>query len=136
MNIQGIFVNLPVEDINKTRTFWTNLGFSFNEKFSDERALCLILKKDHIHAMLVSKPMFSTFTNRPIATVDTTQVLLALEVESREKVDQTIQLALENGATKYRDSGDHGWMYYDAFADLDGHQWEVFFSDESLFPQS
>ena len=73
--------------------------------------------------------MFSTFTNRPIADGSTTQVLNAIEVESREQVDQIINLALANGATRYRESADHGWMYYDSFADLDGHQWEIMFTD-------
>ena len=41
------------------------------------------------------------------------------------------KLALENGATRYRESEDHGWMYYDSFADLDGHQWEIAWMDET-----
>ena len=49
----------------------------------------------------------------------------AIEVDSREQVDKIVRLALENGGTRYRDKADHGWMYYDRFADLDGHQWEV-----------
>lgn len=136
MNVKSIFVNLPVKDLQQTRNFWSKLGFSFNEQFSDEKALCLILNEGSIHAMLLKEEFFKTFTNRPIADGKTTQVLLALEVESREKVDSTIKTALSNGATRHRESADHGWMYEDAFTDLDGHQWEVFFSDATQFPQS
>lgn len=52
--MKAIYVNLPVKDLDKTRIFWTNLGFSFNEQFSNEQALCLEMKKDTIYAMLIS----------------------------------------------------------------------------------
>jgi predicted lactoylglutathione lyase len=131
-SLKAIYVNLPVRDLDKTRIFWTNLGFSFNEQFSNEQALCLEMKKDTIYAMLISHDLFKTFTHKPISDNSATQVLIAIEVETREKVDQLVSLAFENGATRYRDSADHGWMYYDSFADPDGHQWEVLFSDMTL----
>jgi predicted lactoylglutathione lyase len=129
MKVKSIFVNLPIKDLKKTRDFWTNLGFTFNEQFSDDRALCLVLNDGLIYVMLVTHEMFSTFTNRPIADGTTTQVLTAIQVESREEVDRIVKLAIENGATRYRESVDHGWMYYDCFADPNGHQWEVMFTD-------
>lgn len=135
MKVKSIFVNLPVKDLKRTRDFWTTLGFTFNEQFSDDRALCLVLNKGLIYSMLITHEMFSTFTNRPIADRTTTQVLTAIEVDSREQVDQIVKHALENGATRYREGKDQGWMYYDCFADLDGHQWEIMFTDSTQIPQ-
>ena len=135
MKVKSIFINLPINDLQKTRNFWTKLGFSFNEQFSDDRALCLILNDGQMYSMLITHDMFSTFTNRPIADNSTTQVLTALEVDSREKVDSIVKLAHENGGTRYRESADHGWMYYDSFADIDGHQWEILFTDPTQIPQ-
>lgn len=135
MNIRSIYINLPVKNIEKTREFWTKLGFGFNEHFSDEKALCLVLNHGNIYAMLISHEYYSTFTNRPIADGSTTQVLLAIDVSSRDKVDEIVRAALENGGTRYLEATDEGWMYYDRFADLDGHQWEVMFADESQIPQ-
>jgi predicted lactoylglutathione lyase len=135
MNVKSIFVNLPTKDLNKTREFWTSLGFSFNEQFSNDLALCLVLNEGLMYSMLISHEIFNNFTDRTIADGTTTQVLTALEVESREQVDKIVHLALENGATRYRESADHGWMYYDSFADLDGHQWEILFSDPVQIPE-
>ena len=135
MKVKSIYVNLPIKDINKTKDFWTKLGFSFNPQFSDEKALCLVLNEGLIYAMLLRQEFFSTFTNRPISDNSTTQVLNAIEVDSREKVDEIVKIALENGGTRYRESEDHGWMYYDSFADLDGHQWEVMFTDINQLPK-
>lgn len=135
MKVKSIFVNLPINDLAKTREFWTKLGFSFNENFSDDRALCLVLNDGLMYSMLITHDMFSTFTNRPITDGTTTQVLTAMEVDSREQVDKVVKLALENGAKRYRESVDHGWMYYDSFADLDGHQWEIMFTDPTQLQQ-
>ena len=128
-------MNLPIKDIGRTRDFWTKLGFSFNEQFSDDRAICLVLQEGQIYAMLITHDMFGTFTDRPIADGTTTQILTAIEVDSRAQVDKIIELALTNGATRYREGADHGWMYYDCFADLDGHQWEIMFTDPTQLPQ-
>lgn len=133
--IKSIYVNLPVEDLARSRSFWTKLGFSFNETFSDDKALCLMLNEGSICAMLLKREFFSTFTNRAVADHHTTQVLLAIEVDSRQKVDDNmVSAALENGATRYREAADHGWMYYDCIADPDGHQWEIMYSDPNQLP--
>ena len=131
MKINQIYVNLPVKDIQKTREFWTKLGFSINEQFSDEKAICVIMKEDHIYTMFLNEEFFQTFTNRPVAKGDTTQTLLAIGVNSREEVDNMVKTAVENGGSKYSEPQDHGWMYQNAFSDLNGHQWEVMFADVS-----
>lgn len=135
MKVKSIYVNLPIKNLSNTRDFWTKLGFSFNERFSDDKALCLVLNDGLMYSMLITHEMFSTFTNKPISDGSTTQVLTAIEVESREQVNKIVKLALENGATRYRESADHGWMYYDSFADPDGHQWEIMFTDTNQTPQ-
>ncbi|SIP86199.1 hypothetical protein SAMN05880574_1017 [Chryseobacterium sp. RU37D] len=134
MQINQIYVNLPVKDVQKTRAFWTKLGFSVNEQFSDEKAICVVLKEDHIYAMFLKEEFFNTFTNRPIAKGDTTQTLLAIGVNSRDEVDTMVKTAIENGGSKYSEPQDHGWMYQNAFSDLNGHQWEVMFAEISQFP--
>lgn len=58
MNINQIYVNLPIKDVQKTRDFWTKLGFSINEQFSDEKAICVVMKEDHIYAMFLKEEFF------------------------------------------------------------------------------
>lgn len=134
MKINQIYVNLPVKDVQKTREFWTKLGFSINEQFSDEKAVCVVMKEDHIYTMFLKEEFFQTFTDRPVAKGETTQALLAIGVNSREEVDQVVKTAIENGGSTYSEPQDHGWMYQSAFSDLNGHQWEVMFADMSKLP--
>jgi uncharacterized protein len=126
-----IFVNLPVKDLNKTIEFFTNLGFRFNPQFTDENATCMIVGED-IFVMLLVEKFFKTFTKREICdTSKNTEVIVALSSESREKVDQMINKAIEAGGIEYREPQDHGWMYGRSFEDIDGHLWEIIYMDES-----
>jgi predicted lactoylglutathione lyase len=134
-NINAVYINLPIKDVARARAFWSKLGFGFNEKFSDEKAVCLVLKEGSIYAMLITREFFSTFTDRPITDGSITQVLVSIDVGSRERLDEIMKLALANGAVHYMEPTDMGWMYADRFADPDGHQWEIMWGDESLMPK-
>jgi predicted lactoylglutathione lyase len=131
-----IFINLPVKDLDKSKAFFTNLGFSFNPQFTDEKAGCMVIS-DSIFAMLLTETYFGTFTKKAVSDAKTsTEVLIALDAQSKEEVQQLIAKAEQSGATIYHDPQDHGWMYQHSFADLDGHQWELFYMDQSQLPNS
>ncbi|MBD0297803.1 MAG: VOC family protein [Flavisolibacter sp.] len=130
-----IFVNLPVKDLNKSIEFFTKLGFSFNPQFTDDQATCMIIS-ENIFAMLLVEERFKDFTKKEICdATKSTEVLIALDADSREKVDELVQKAVEAGGSIYAEPQDHGWMYGHSFADLDGHQWEVLYMDESALPK-
>ena len=126
-----IFLNLPAKDLNKTIEFFTKLGFKFNPQFTDENATCMIVGED-IFVMLLVEKFFKTFTKKKICdTSKNTEVIVALSVEGREKVDQMINKAIEAGGRESREPQDHGWMYGRSFEDIDGHLWEIIYMDES-----
>jgi predicted lactoylglutathione lyase len=129
--VTKIFVNLPVKDLNKSIWFFTKLGFRFNPQFTDENATSMIVGDD-IFVMLLVEKFFKTFTKKEICdTTKNTEVIVALSVESRERVDQMISKATEAGGRESREPQDHGWMYGRSFEDIDGHQWEIIYMDES-----
>lgn len=129
-----IFVNLPVKNLKNSIDFFTKLGFSFNPQFTDDKAACLVLGKN-IFAMLLTEPFFKTFTPKAISDAKkSTEVLIAIDVESREQVDDMVKRAVAAGGSIYRKPRDHGWMYDHSFEDLDGHQWEVLYVDKSAMP--
>ncbi len=133
--VNQIFVNLPVKDLRRSTDFFGKLGFSFNPKFTDENSACLVIG-ENIFAMLLVESFFQTFTKKEISDAGkTTEVLLAVQLESRDKVDQLMKKVVDAGGTLYRDPYEYDWMYGHSFADPDGHQWEVFYMDESKMPQ-
>jgi predicted lactoylglutathione lyase len=131
-----IFVNLPVKDLNQSKSFFEKLGYSFNPQFTNEEGACMVIS-DTIYVMLLVEPFFKTFIKKEIANATkTTEVILAISTESKKKVDELADKALKIGGAKANDPQDYGWMYSRSFQDLDGHQWEVLYTDPNGIPQS
>lgn len=129
-----IFLNLPVKDLNQSITFFTQLGFSFNQKFTNEKGTCLIVG-ENINVMLLIEEFYKTFTEKEICNTETTsEVLIAISVETRKRVDEIMEKVVKAGGIDYMKMQDYGWMYQRTFLDIDGHHWEVFFMDESKIP--
>jgi predicted lactoylglutathione lyase len=130
MNKQ-IFVNLPVKNLEKTKAFFTHLGYSFNAQFTNDDAACMVVS-DAIYVMLLTEPFFKGFTKKSIANAhETTEVLVCLSCENRAEVDSLVQKALAAGGKAPIAPQDHGFMYAHGFEDLDGHQWELCYMDPS-----
>jgi predicted lactoylglutathione lyase len=87
--------------------------------------------------MLLTKAKFREFTKKPVADANkTTEVLTCLSVESKLKVDEVLDAALQAGATEARDPMDYGFMYGRSFNDLDGHIWEIIWMDPQAVEKS
>ncbi len=128
-----IFVNLPVKDLNKSKEFFTKIGFTINPQFTDETAACVVISDD-IYAMILTHAKFKEFTKKEIAdSTKTTEVLTCLSSESKDKVNEMVDKAIAAGATEARDLMDYGFMYARSFNDPDGHIWEVMWNLQFLF---
>lgn len=130
-----IFVNLPVKDLQRSIAFFTALGFTFDLKFTNENATCMVVG-DNIFVMLLVEPFFQTFTRKEICDAwKCTEVLVCLSCESRARVDELVAKAVAAGGAIPREAQDHGFMYGHAFEDLDGHIWELVYMEPSAAGQ-
>ena len=128
-----IFVNLPVKDLNKSVAFFTQLGYTFDQRFTNENATCMIVADD-IFVMLLVEDFFKTFTKNEIAdTSKATESIICLSADTRKEVDALVNKATAAGGKTYRDTEDHGFMYSQAYSDLDGHLWEIMCMDVDAF---
>ena len=125
-----IFVNLPVRDLARSRSFLEALGAVNEPKFTDDTAACMTLS-DTIHVMLLTHEKFSQFTPRPVADAAAgSEVLLCLSETSRESVDSTLERAVAAGGTADPSpKQDYGVMYGRSVSDPDGHIWEIMWMD-------
>jgi predicted lactoylglutathione lyase len=120
-----IFVNLPVRDLEASKTFFAALGYTFNPTFTDDNAACMIIS-DSIFVMLLVESFFAGFTTRPISDArQQTEVITCLSSTSRTAVDALVDTALKAGASEPMPARDYGFMYQRGFQDLDGHLWEI-----------
>jgi predicted lactoylglutathione lyase len=126
---RDVFINIAVNDLEKSKAFFSVLGFTFNPQFTDEKAACMILSEKG-YVMLLAEPFFRTFTKlEPCDTSRATETMLALSCSSRAEVDQLVRKAIDAGGRHAMDPMDHGFMYGWSFYDLDGHHWEVLWMD-------
>ncbi|MBM4415956.1 MAG: glyoxalase [Chloroflexi bacterium] len=124
-----IFVNLPVIDLERTTSFYTQLGFPTNPQFSGQFATCIVIS-DTIFVMLIAARFFATFTMFPVADAsELTESIHALSADSREEVDRIFACAIAAGGHAARAADDYALMYSRAFHDPDGHLWELLYMD-------
>ena len=129
-----IFVNLPVADLPASIAFYKALGFTQNLHFSDHTGACMVWS-EAIHAMLLTHDKWRTFTQRPIPPATSSEVLLALALDSRAAVDVMNEAAAAHGGqADINPAQDHGFMRSRALADPDGHVWEAFWMDPAAVP--
>jgi len=126
---QMIFVNLPVRDLEASRTFFAALGYTFNPQFTNQDAACMVIS-DSIFVMLLVEPFFQGFTPRPLCDARShTEVITCLSAPSRAALDALVDKALAAGASEPMPARDYGFMYQRGFQDLDGHLWEIAYMD-------
>ena len=130
------FLNLPVRDVTASRAFFSDLGFSFDDRFCDEQTACLVLS-EMAYVMLLEHSRFADFTVKPVGSpATTTSALLCVSAADREAVDDLAERALAAGATPAKEPLDHGSMYGRSFFDLDGHHWEVMWMSTEAVEQA
>ncbi|MFF8781413.1 VOC family protein [Streptomyces sp. NPDC015140] len=126
---QMIFVNLATNDLAASKKFFTGLGYEINAQFSDDTTASIPLSET-IVVMVHTPEKYRQFTKKEIVdSAKSSEVLLALSAESREKVDELVEKAVAAGGSVSGETQDHGFMYGRAFDDVDGHTFEVVWMD-------
>jgi hypothetical protein len=120
-----IFVNLPVKDLNRSKEFYSALGFGIDAQYTDQTAAAVIVS-DTIYVMLLTEEKFKGFTPKEICDARRyTEVLNCLSCESREQLDDMVRKAVAAGGTTYNEAKEYGFMYGHGFQNPDSHIWEL-----------
>lgn len=127
-----IFVNLPVTDLEKSKILYAAIGFTNDPQFSDDTAACMAWS-DTIMVMLLTHAKWRDFTSRPIPESSSSEVMLALSLDSKDAVHAMADAAASSGGTAdVNPAQDHRFMISRAFTDCDGHIWEAFWMDPAM----
>ncbi|MFS0558679.1 VOC family protein [Brevibacillus sp. 179-C9.3 HS] len=127
-----LWINLPVKDLEKSKSFFAALGFSFHPRHENSKdAAGLLIGEKNMLIMLFPEATFQSFTQNELAdTKRGTEVLFSIDAKSREEVDALTKRVVEAGGTVFSEPREHGpGMYGAGFADLDGHRWNVLYMD-------
>ncbi|WP_028545372.1 VOC family protein [Paenibacillus taiwanensis] len=130
---QEIWINLPVKDVERSTAFFNDIGFQA-DSVGTERAKLVI---GQTTILLFPNAVFEQFTGtKATDTSQSAEVIFSIGAKSREDVDACIQQVEAAGGTIFgKPSDTDGWMYGAAFADLDGHRWNLLYMDESKMPK-
>lgn len=130
-----IFVNLPTDDLERSKDFYTALGCEINPLFTDENAAAVVWD-DQIFFMVLMREFFGTFTEKKVADLKTTvQAIIAFSRDSRDEVDDLLEKGIASGGAEPRPAQDHGFMYTRTLEDPDGNILEFFFMEPEAAEQ-
>ncbi len=132
-----IWLNLPVRDVNKSKEFFSKLGFTQNEKHAASDMVCFEVGEKKMTVLFFAEETFKNFTKSDVSDANRgAEVLISFDAESREEVDETARKVFEAGGTIFAEPAEiQGWMYGFAFADPDGHRWNMVYMDFGKLPQ-
>lgn len=134
---KSIWINLPVNDVNRSRDFFTQIGFTPNTQYgSNDDSASFLVGESKLVIMLFKKEMYESFAGGTVSNpISGTEVLFSIDAESPEEVDNLAKKVILAGGTIYGEPGyKDGWMYGCGFIDLDGQRWSILYMDMSKMP--
>lgn len=126
-----MFINLPVENLTKSKPFYKALGFSINPLFSDESQQCFVWS-EAVYVMLQTSTFFYAHKEFSV-TKPMNHSSHTLLVTSAIEVDELVAQAISAGGAETGPSVQESFMYLRTVVDLDGHVWGIMHLDAALF---
>lgn len=122
MTVTGVFVNVSVADLERSKAFYTAIGFTINPLFTDHNAACVVIEDGHSYMMIQTREFFQSMTELPIgdAAVNPTSAT-AIFLDTREAVDVAVTAGVAAGGSALGAPQDFGFMYQCGLADPDGN---------------
>ena len=135
MKLDRATVCLPIADRSVSHTFYTALGFSaFGEPADDGLPEPLQFQiSGGLRLMLIPRVGFGwVIGDRKRSPKGTHECQFVIGLPTQAEVDDLLRRAQEAGAQPVIEAGEQKWGYAGAFADPDGHQWQVSVADGFL----
>lgn len=123
----NIFVNFPVESVERSKDFYAAIGWTLNEALSDENVACFLVDDDK-YVMALSRSFYASVGGDEALVGGPgtpSPVTVAFSLPSREDVDALIAKAEAAGA-RIGSTDDYDFMYQRQFDDPDGYHFSPF----------
>jgi uncharacterized protein len=132
-NMKRIFINLPVNDLDRSRAFYLRLGFVENLVFSGENQICMAWG-EQVSVMLQSREFFAYGSKGPVAdSPGAISASFTLPLDSPKQVDEVLSKAVAAGGRVAGETIDEGYMQVHTLADPDGHIWGIMYLDRKRY---
>ena len=133
--MKQIFINLPVDDLEKSKNFYTEIGFTVNPLFTFYDQICMVWS-EHIYVMLQTKYFFYSGNKTQVLNLNNnSSSTFTLPVGGTKEVNEIVERGLKAGGTEPNKPIDEGYMQIRTIVDLDGHTWGIIYLDLDKFSQ-
>jgi predicted lactoylglutathione lyase len=134
--MKQIYINLPVQNLENSQVFYTQLGFSMDPIFSDNQQKCMVWS-EQIYVMLQTMEVFRLYNRKTISDPKTyINASFTLPVEGLDQVNEILNKGLEARGKEPIPMIDEGYMQIRRIEDLDGHTWDIIYLDRVKFSQN
>jgi predicted lactoylglutathione lyase len=131
--MKQIFINIPVNDLEKSMKFYSALGFTINPLFTDKDQKCMIWS-DSIYIMLQSRTFTNTYINKEVIDANKFQMpSFTLPVNSIDQVNEIMESGLNAGGKEPVSAIKENFMYLRSIQDVDGYIWGLIFLEIDKF---
>ena len=123
------WINLPVKDVERSKKFFTEIGFSFKTEHETQTMTALVVGKAAMPIMFFENKEFESVVQSKISdTSKGAEIIISFDAESRNEVDEMAEKVKKAGGNVFSKPQEiQGWMYGFAFSDLDGHRWNMLY---------
>lgn len=122
--MRKVYINLLSTNLEVSKKFYTALGFTVNEEFTNEQAMCIVASET-IHFMLLTPPFFEEYVTKGAKTLANPKTQIqqvnSFDAKSKAEVDELANAATQNGGQEFGELQDLGFMYARDFTDPDGN---------------
>lgn len=131
------WINLPIKDVERSKKFFTAIGFSFNTERETASMISLLVGKATMPIMLFETSVFESVVHNKISdTSKGAEIMISFDAESYSEVDEMAEKVKKAGGDVFsKPSEIQGWMYGFAFSDPDGHRWNMLYMDFAKMPK-
>ncbi len=128
-----IFINLPVENLEKSVHFYLQLGFSIYPLFTFDDQKCMAWGEQILVMLHPKEGINSDIKKQILDAKDSLTPSFSLPVESLEKVNEIVESGLKAGGKEQNPMIDEGFMQVRTIEDLDGYSWGILYLDIDKF---
>ncbi|HSD08806.1 VOC family protein [Flavobacterium sp.] len=135
--VKQIWLNLPVKDVAKSKAFFSAIGFTFNQQNETSTMACMFVGDNNFVVMLFEENQLQGYIQNKITdTRESSEMMISLDAQSKQEVDDFAQTVRDAGGLVFAEPAEsQGWLYGCAFADLDGHRWNILYMDNDKKPK-
>ena len=121
--MRTIHVSMPVRNLQVSRAFFADLGFTFSAELSGGETACMVVDQN-ICVMLVAEDRFRNSVDGDICQTANASFVTSLSAANEQEVDDMVAKAISAGG-KPSPIMEERPVYSGSFQDLDGHIWQL-----------